>query len=142
MAREIKFRGKRSSNSKWVYGAYIPPSEGQSMPHIYDLQTDEFIEIKPGTEGQYIGTKDRHGVDIYENDVVATEYIPYDGDASKYKPVRRNTVMRWREIPSDHPSFEGIIGFGYEILYGAEQDMSNVEVVGNICDNPELSKLE
>lgn len=68
MNREIKFRGKRIDNDKWmvgdlnhlVDGMYISNDHGSNMARVY-----------PDTVGQYTGLKDKNGKEIYEDDILA-----------------------------------------------------------------------
>lgn len=67
MNREIKFRGKRLDNGKWmvgdlnhlVDGMYISNDHGSNMAQVY-----------PDTVGQYTGLKDKNGKEIYEDDIL------------------------------------------------------------------------
>lgn len=67
MNREIKFRGIRLDNGKWmvgdlnhlVDGMYISNDHGSNMARVY-----------PDTVGQYTGLKDKNGKEIYDGDIL------------------------------------------------------------------------
>ena len=153
--REILFRGKRIDNGEWVEGSLI--NDGRCFIAIHPslafgpTSKDEingetlwgfypFFEVDPSTVGQYTGKRDKNGKNgkkIFEGDIIR---FNYDGAVG---------IVRFGEYmsPSD-PNLTRHIGY-YVDWQGKEKDFlrvdlyywasrSDVEVVGNIHDNPEL----
>lgn len=76
--REIEFKAKRVDDREWVYGyycelagrKYIIPDYSQFRDiHDADLE-NSFTEIIPETVCRWTGLLDKHGVKIFEGDVL------------------------------------------------------------------------
>ncbi|WP_318626912.1 YopX family protein [Paenibacillus polymyxa] len=136
--RDIKFRGKKINYGEWIYG--VPVFDGDKA-WIVKRIGDNFSadEVHPESVGQYTGTEDRHGKDIYEGDVLR-HVNPHWG----HKDVQLRLV-EWENKTADNGQLMNCgfafkqIGRGFFTYYSPEKDL---EIIGRIHDNPELLQGE
>lgn len=119
--REILFRGKRSDNGEWVNSNTFYQCDGKIK--LWDEPNrDGYVEVEPETVGQYTGLTDKNGTKIFEGDIVKWNI---------------NFAIVWQEckfvIKKD------LISKAYDYVLSCF-DGTELEVIGNIHDNPELLK--
>ena len=130
MTREILFRGKRVDNGEWVEGYYalIIDEYHFIFTGQYELvPRPDFNRFHVNTEtvGQFTGLTDRNGVKIFEGDIVHVKArsCSFTGCVI-YWPEEARYVCKTKS------------GIRYAICNKFE-----FEVIGNICDNPELLEV-
>ena len=118
--REILFRGKRADTKEWIYGDVQHNVDvvkiREQEPNIQHVARS-FVVI-PETVGQYTGMKDKNGRRIFEGDII----LPHG-----YKP---------EAYPVFYEDFCFRIDSNICVLCVADEE--DIEVIGNIYDNPEL----
>lgn len=139
--REILFRGK-TENGIWVKGGFhkhetrqphcceeLKPEEIKYLIIIDSLadwnmpKNIQCVEVIPETVGQFTGLIDKNGKKIFEWDIV------------RYGDTIHEVVFEQR----NGTAYFGLVYSESETLpLGHYQDLRQIEVIGNIYDNPEL----
>ncbi len=121
--REILFRGKRVDNGEWVQGSlFAECSRFQIIRGTCNNVGIEGVEVIPETVGQYTGLSDKNGKKIFEGDIV------------KGKDTLEKDFEVYGYVDHLNGSFV-IIG---DIMTHYRWLDYDVEIIGNIHDNPEL----
>ena len=126
--REIRFRGKRIDNGKWVYGGYLLERDGQvyiARPWLNGSKPLEWL-VDRKTVGEWTGLTDKNKVDVYGGDILARPYgemgvCVWDERQAGYYLKMLNGEFEGRHLP--------LI---------AENVEHHEVIAGNVHDNPEL----
>lgn len=125
--RDIEFRGKQTDNGEWVYGVPTKDGRGEMVMVENIFECEEYncrgancLYVDENTVGQYTGLKDKNGTKIFEGDIVLLK-----GYDEPYQVVFDESCF---QVYSDSVRYAMDNFYDYEI-----------EVIGNIYDNPELS---
>ena len=130
--REILFRGKWKNSGEWVYGNLFNPDKADTPTQIcigtYIART--CYEIDPETVGQYTGLTDKNGRRVFEGDIVEgnSEYFTYTHPYGKVVYDGGQYLISFDDVLED-----------IECLGAWAND---VEIIGNIYDNPELLEVK
>lgn len=120
--REILFRGK--FGNEWKYGYLTIEPRGLAIKEPYVNAASNIWHIDTKTVGQYTGLNDKNGNKIFEGDIV--DFLDRsDGDG--YGVVRYDENETEFEFESDNICRS--LGSYFP---------KNIEVIGNIYDNPEF----
>ena len=148
--REILFRGKRVDNGEWVEGAYYHQSEfyGDEWSADYIITTKDELEdnmmirerVIPETIGQYTGLRDNTRTEEYPNGKKI-----FEGDICRFREWEHGDMCWIGKVHYEHQQFVISGEKNKECETPFTLPMSrfiskNIEVIGNIHDNPELLK--
>lgn len=134
--REILFRGKRVYNGAWLAGDLL--ANKYERPNICPIGDVNCYPVIPETIGQYTGLKDKNGEKIFEGDIVGVNLFG-------------NAYYPWKVVYIDKDAAFEFFRYVAVGIYGgkatghakmSEYDKSQIEVIGNIYDNPELLEGE
>lgn len=131
--REIKFRGKRLDNGKWITGDLSRGKNGKVLVSTETKMFKTYACVDPETVGQFTGLFDKNGKEIYEGDIL---HAVGCNDATIGKHFYRSVSF-----------VEGCFCLNvtaYNVAIPLRTHLVNHsliwDVAGNIHDNPELLK--
>ena len=136
--RNILFRGKRKDNGEWVEGALFYAYNTKTAYIIYQSKMTEVFEdgvggfdalgyeVDVNTVCQYTSLTDKDGTKIWENDIVRV--ISEDDELF---------VIHWDKDTARYTIDSDTLSCDFDNFYSYE-----LEVIGNIFDNPELLEVQ
>lgn len=135
--REIKFRYRYTDGQNWIMKVFDLPQIANGEP--FEVLSDQPLlrNYKHVGEDEYAGLKDKNGKEIFEGDIVISDFGTKRPTEIKYGEFHdfthaddstTNVGFYWNEISGEiSPLGKSIHG-----------NMNYCEVVGNIYENPEL----
>lgn len=120
-----KYRAKRIDNGEWELFSLgdATYSDGEFMITCYSLDGFCQVELDTETVGQFTGLKDKAGAEIFEGDIVSSDF---------YLPNMESVALIEFVTENNNAAF---------CFKSAEQDafyFGQLTIIGNIHDNPEL----
>ena len=149
--RTIKYRGK-DEHGCWHVGWLVETNDGT----IYIAENDEgwtddgfhnddfsgWYKVLEKTIGQFTGLTDKNGEEIYEGDLVKYTRYKVHSEYLKKDVIENVYVVHWNEEKHAFyctTKFESGGGAsGYLNFHDERAEKEEIEVIGNIHDNPEL----
>lgn len=133
--REILFKGKRIDNDEWIDGYYKKRHDFLGNEEHLIFYADghtvwDHAEVSSGTICQFTGLCDKNGKRIWENNVV---WLVCNGEEHVYQIVWDNSELDFKATNGEEN-----YGLNFEYLLCCDE----IEVIGNIFDNPELLQEE
>lgn len=152
--REILFRAKAINRDKgyhrtnykngdWVYGLITQPYNDRYPELPVNFRNENGvggIEVDYKTLGQFTGLTDKNGKKIFEGDIVVTRYPK--GDICSIGDVQFDSGVfgtEWTAV-KENKGMVGAWGQSHNLRRFNDGVIKNIEVIGNIHDNPELLK--
>ena len=131
--REILFRGKITQD-EWVYGFYENVKLEEATIHYINGKI-----VSSKTVGQYTGLTDKNGKKIFEGDIVKAIQAEYDEDKEQ-QPIVFEVIG---EMIFEDGCF-GLRAKHFVDFYAPmwQEDNVELEIIGNIYDNPELLEVD
>ena len=137
------FKAKRLDNGEWVQGALfngeshcIIGQEIKFSPYTEHECKIVGYEVDRDTICQCTGLKDKNGKLIWENDVVKFDIYYYENlESSTISQIKWSNDLRALSLVVNDKGIRGTLGHLMDLN-------KEIEVIGNIFDNPEILESE
>lgn len=143
--REILFKAKRVIDGEWIYGNFLRTDDGAFIIQNYvPFEGIGKYMVAPETLCQYTGLPDKNGKMIWENDIVKVRHEKYPETLDTELDLFPTATVYTRNYAVEFINTGSSYGYRCRnrsihflitknTIYNHE-----VEVIGNIFDNPEL----
>ena len=138
--RELKFRA-------WDVSSTDNTNRMIFWDEMKDYTFDEILEAYPDTLMQFTGLKDKNEKEIYEGDILKTNFGDYEvifGKGCAFGVlVERETGFG--EYPHEIEERFYELNTENDAFFGVDNDCKSfhvIEVIGNIYENPELTEQD
>lgn len=123
---DVAFRGKSISTGEWVYGVPVSNSRQTFIVRLKDSGELKSVQVIPETVGQFTELYDKKGNGICVDDIVF------------YRNIHGNMILqvKWIDYFGMFTAESGKIP---KVILLSNINR-NVEIIGNIHDNPEWLK--
>lgn len=133
--REILFRGQTKKTKLWILGLPFYLADGL----IAGIETNDGLamEVIPETISQFIGQTDKNGRKIFEGDIIkdcgGTLGVVKFGEGTFDSGIYKYTGYYYQERNGN---------IDRNALYQTTENWEQVQVIGDIYDNPELLEVD
>jgi|688.fasta_scaffold394980_4 uncharacterized phage protein (TIGR01671 family) len=139
MNRELKFRiwcKGTSTNANFNKPRWIQPTDFILLKYYRCFQ--DVIESDDFVVQQYTGLKDKNGKEIYEGDIVTYQQpyrssrLTHPATTDSYRTIKAPVIYNQDDFTHEID--------GYALGTSMIKTRKDIEVIGNIFENPELIK--
>lgn len=141
--REILFRLWHKHWKQMIYLTGFRYINEKSIQIYYKDEDGDFTTTSVNLEDvvieQYTGLKDKNGKEIYEGDVVYFSVFDYNGLDTQYSGIVKFANGKWEIWNNEKDEYYDCDG-AFDLYWVKEQD-DELEIIGNIRDNPEFLEV-
>ena len=130
------FKAKRVDSGEWMQGYLYGIWEKRYI--LWGMTNDipNMIEVEPSTICQCTGLKDKNGKLIWENDIVKFDVYYYENlESSTISQIKWCNDLCALSLVVNDKGIRGTLGHLMDLN-------KEIEVIGNIFDNPDLLESE